>query len=141
MDNNEYSSRALKLDTTAASADSSLPAFLSRPDDAPVYHGFPLVPETETDGWYYGAITEFEDSDGCESGDGYVLAPDGSRAGIVWNVGQRDLETVCAPDESRWGVYEVWFPRAVKTVDDLVSNFRSVLPALKSKYLEIKSQS
>ena len=139
MDKNEYSSRPLKLDTTAASADSSLPAFLSRPVTAPVYHGFPLLPETETDGWFYGAITEFEDPEGCESGDGYVVAPDGSRAGIVWNVGQHELEMVCAPDESRWGVYEVWFPHAVKTIDDLVANFRHVLPELRRKYEQLSS--
>ena len=31
----------LRLDPEARSADSSLPAFLARPKDAPVYHGFP----------------------------------------------------------------------------------------------------
>jgi hypothetical protein len=104
-----------------------------------VYDGFPLVPESEIGGWCYGAITEFEDPNGCEFGDGYVVAPDGSRAGLVWNVGEGELQTVCGPDESRWGVYEVWFPRTVKTKDDLVSNFRHVLPDLKKKYAKVKS--
>jgi hypothetical protein len=46
---------------------------------------------------------------------------------------------VLPPDEGRWGVYAVWFPRVVKTVDDLVFNFRHVLPELKKKCEEVKN--
>ncbi|MCA1631332.1 MAG: hypothetical protein LC785_15865 [Acidobacteria bacterium] len=49
------------------------------------------------------------------------------------------MQEVLAPDEARWGVYAVWFPRSVITVDDLVFNFRHVLPELKKKYEEVKS--
>jgi len=93
------------LDKKAESAAGDLPAFLNRPPGAPVYHGFPLVEETRTDGWCYGAIAEFNQpechSDGCESGDGYVEAPDGSRAGLVWSAGSFDTSEVCAPDDRR----------------------------------------
>lgn len=34
----------------------------------------------------YIAITELADPEGCEAGDAFVVAPDGSRAGIVWDV-------------------------------------------------------
>ncbi|MFL6230213.1 MAG: 3-deoxy-8-phosphooctulonate synthase [Pyrinomonadaceae bacterium] len=140
MSDDKYPSKPLKLDETAESVTPDLPAFLSRPEGSPVYHGFGLIEETGTDGWCFGAITEFEDPNGCESGDSFVIAPDGSRAGIVWEVGTGEIEEVLPPDEGRWGVYAVWFPRIVKTVDDLVSNFRHVLPELQKKYEEVKAR-
>jgi hypothetical protein len=138
MGDEKYSSKPLKLDERAESASPALPAFLSRPEGAPVYHGFSLVEETRTDGWCFGAITAFDDPNGCEGGDGFVVAPDGSRAGIVWEVGTQEIEEVLPPDEGRWGVYAVWFPQVVKTVDDLVFNFRHVLPELQKKHEEVK---
>jgi hypothetical protein len=138
MSSEKYQSRALRLDRAAMSEDPKLPAFLAHPEGAPVYHGFPIIEETCTDGWYFGAITEFEDPNGCESGDGFVVAPDNSRAGIVWDVGDYDMEEVSPPDAGRWGVYAVWFPNAVWTVDDLVSNFRYVLPTLQKKFEEVQ---
>jgi hypothetical protein len=36
----------LSLDPEAGSADPTLPAFLARPQVAPVYHGFPLLEES-----------------------------------------------------------------------------------------------
>ena len=50
-------------------------------------HYGPFVAETLTDGWCYGVITEFLRPDlpgGCDSGDGFVVAPDGSYCGLVW---------------------------------------------------------
>jgi hypothetical protein len=117
------------------------PAFLSRPEGSPVYYGFPLIEETRTDGWCYGAITEFEDPEGCDFGDGYVQAPNGERAGLVWQVGTGLTREVVAPEEDRWGVYEVWFPRAVRDVKDITSNFRYVLPELKVIYGRIQVES
>ncbi len=137
MSHDDYSPKRLKLDKSAASTSADLPAFLSRPKDSPVYHGFNLVDETRTDGWCFGAVTDFEDDEGCEWGDGFVVAPDGRRAGIVWEVGEGEIQVVAPPDESRWGVYAVWFPRMVRTVDDLVFNFRQVLPELKKRYQDV----
>jgi len=107
-------------DKDAESASKELPAFLSKPDGAPVYHGFPLVEETRTDGWCYGAITEFLEEGGCDTGDGYVQAPDGSRAGLVWAVEDYETMILLEPDEKRWGVYEISFPKVIYTIDDLV---------------------
>ena len=125
--------RPLRLDDEAESADPTRAAFLARPPDAPAYHGFPLVEETRTeDGWVYGAITDFAaHPDGATSGDGYVVAPDGRRAGLVWDVGEGELGEIAPPDETRWGVYVAWFPRRVRTVDDVVVCFRHVLPELR----------
>jgi hypothetical protein len=133
----EHFSAPLKLDPDAASADSELPALLAKPAGAPVYHGFPVVPESMTNGWCYGAITEFENPSGCEHGDGYVIAPDGRRAGLVWSVGSGNTSEVCSPSEDRWGVYAVWFPQPVHTVADLVASFRLVLPDLQKIHAKI----
>jgi hypothetical protein len=134
-------SRKLILDGAAQSADESLPAFLSRPAGAPVYHGFPLVEETRTEGWCYGAITEYDNStaypDGCDSGDGFVEAPDGSRAGLVWSTGEYPMSEICAPSEGRWGVYAVAFPKPIKNVEDLVDCFRAVLPDLRAAHARV----
>ena len=140
MDYKKYFSKPVILDKGAESSSAELPAFLSRPEGAPIYHGFVIVEETRTDGWCFGAITAFEDTEGCGAGDGFVVAPDGSRAGIVWEVGAENMQEVLLPDEGRWGVYAVWFPRVVKTAEDLAFNFRHVLPELKKKYEEIKSR-
>jgi hypothetical protein len=119
-------------DRSAASASPDLPAFIARPEGTPVYHGFPLIEETLTDGWCFGAISAFEDDpEGCEWGDGFVVAPDGSRAGIVWGVGSFATYEICAPTPDRWGVYGVAFARPVRSIDDLVECFRAVLPDLK----------
>lgn len=53
----------------ARSADPSLPAFLARPVDAPVYHGFPMLERSRTeDGWCFGIISEPDCPDGCDWG-------------------------------------------------------------------------
>jgi hypothetical protein len=130
----------LRLDPAAGSADPTLPGFLSRPVGAPVYHGFPLVEETRTDGWCYGSITAFDDPEGCEAGDGFVVAPDGSRAGLVWSVGEFETQRVCEPTEDRWGVYEVAFPHTVRNVADLVDCFRCVLPELKTLHSRLRER-
>jgi hypothetical protein len=132
--------KTLKLDEKAESASKNLPAFLAKPDGAPVYYGFPLLKESEIEGWILGIITEFEDENGCEEGDAYVVAPNGDRIGIVWDVGVGQIETVCEPNNERAGVFQVWFPKVVKTKEDMIDNFRCILPQLKKKYEELKKQ-
>ncbi|GMV21571.1 MAG: hypothetical protein AMXMBFR57_15200 [Acidimicrobiia bacterium] len=119
----------------------AVPAFLSRPWWAPVYYGFPLIEETRTDGWCFGAISAFDDEpDGCQWGDGYVVAPDGSRAGLVWEVGTFAAREISPPDQKRWGVYNVAFPRPVRHLDDLVLCFRAVLPELREIHRQATAQ-
>jgi hypothetical protein len=129
--------RKMLVDPHAKSADPKLPAFLAIPAGALAYHGFPSVPETATDGWTFGAITEFVDPNGCDAGDGFVIAPDGSRAGIVWGVGTGSTEEIMPPEPGRWGVYAVWFPSPITSVDDLVAAFHGVLPELKAIYSRV----
>ena len=101
----------------------------------------PLEPATLTDGWCYGYITASpcdQHPDGCESGDGYAVAPDGAYAGLVWStecpwviepvVGSASDDGLC------FGVFEVRFTSPVATMDDLVANFRTILPHLRAQY-------
>jgi hypothetical protein len=124
--------KRILTDPKAASADANVPAFIARPEGAPVYHGFPIVPESETDGWFLGLISDPTDPGGCDWGDAFVVAPDGTRAGIAWVVGEGEIREVLPPGPGRWGVYGLWFPKPIRTVDELVQNFRAVLPALKT---------
>lgn len=130
--------RRLTTEPNAPSSAPGEPAFVARPAGSPVYHGFVIVPETYTDGWCLGTITEFEDPAGCDGGDAFVVAPDGSRAGLVWEVGTGPLQEILPPDAERWGVYAISFPHPTRTVDDLVSAFRVVLPQLKAKHAEVR---
>ncbi len=97
--------KKVRYDPGATSGDPDQPGFIARPAGAPVYHGFPLVAETETDGWVYGAITEFETAEPQSEGDGFVVAPDGSRAGIVWATDTPDFYEIVPPDRERWGLW------------------------------------
>lgn len=129
----------IRYDPDAASAEPGVPGFLARPPGAPVYHGFPIVPETETDGWLYGAITEFDGETPQTEGDGFVVAPDGSRAGIVWALDTPAFYEILPPDEERWGVYGVCFARPVSGVDDLVFDFREALPRIRERYEQMRN--
>ena len=71
--------------------------------------------QTELEGWRYGAITDFLEEDcegGCSIGDGYVQAPDGSRAGLIWNVDTvLKFAVVEGPSGARWGVFYFTIPQ------------------------------
>lgn len=108
------------------------------------YDGFPLVEETRTDGWCYAAITEFNEPechpDGCKSGDGYVVAPDGSRMVIVWSTGTFAAKWDPPLDDQGNLVVEVAFPKPVKNLHDLVECFRSVLPQLQTIHFKRRNK-
>jgi len=126
--------KPLKLDPTAASASADLPAFLARPANAPVYHGFVVIEETRKDGWVFGTISDYEDPNGCEWGDAFVIAPDGTRAGIVWQVDTFEPQVVCPSSPERWGVYGFAHPTPVRNTADFVKMCHSFLPELQRRH-------
>ena len=132
-------SHPIQQDLSAVSADPCLPAFLARPEGSPIYHGFDIISESETDGWTYGAISGYETSEPETEGDGFVITPDGKRAGIAWATDTPDFYEILPPNESRWGVYGVRFPKPVRSKQDLIDCFRHVLPLLKKRYKEIRN--
>ncbi|MFD1041411.1 3-deoxy-8-phosphooctulonate synthase [Pseudoxanthomonas kaohsiungensis] len=96
-----------------------------------MYHGFakPELPAIE--GWQFGEITAFL---GDDAGDAYVVAPDGTRAGIVWEIGDGEIQEILPPEPTRWGVYAIWFPEPNSSTEALQRNLRSVLPQLIAAY-------
>ena len=126
--------RPLALDPTAKSASPDLPAFIARPEGAPVYHGFVILDDVIVEGFQLGKITDFEAAD-CQVGDAFVVAPDGSRAGLVWEVSQEAcFSEVCAEDADRWGVWAVNFPHEMNSRENARRNLEAVLPLLKEKW-------
>lgn len=77
--------RPLAVDFTADSASTDIPGFLAKPSGAPVYHGFRLLNDVVVDGFVLRVVTDFE-ADQATEGDAFVVAPDNSRAGLVWAV-------------------------------------------------------
>jgi hypothetical protein len=111
-----------------------LPAFLARPAGAPVYYGFPVVEGTQTDGFCLGMITDFL-SEPVLDGDAFVVAPDGSRAGLVWQSGcAAYFREILAPTESRWGVWAVGLPLPMTTVEEARSYLAALLPQLRPQW-------
>jgi len=127
--------REMMLDEQARTVDPALPAFLAPPKDAPAYHGFLVVAESEVDGWLLGMITGF----GAE-GDGFVIAPDGGRAGLVWTAegagyfqagGSAFCTEVSGPDGRRWGVFAVGVPLPLRGPGDARVYLAALLPWLR----------
>ncbi len=124
----------LRTDDAAPSADPKLPAFIAKPQNAPVYHGFALLENSEHEGFVFGTITEPNGAEPAEWGDAFVVAPNGSRAGIVWQIGEGEPSVVCEPSEGRWGVYSFYFKGPISSEAELVAHLRPTVPILKAYY-------
>jgi hypothetical protein len=121
-------------DLDAESADPNLPPWIARPKNAPAYHGFPLLEGSECEGFAFGVITSPEADAGSEDSVSYVVAPDGSRAGIVWCADGEPDPVVLPPSDGRWGVYAFRFLHPVRNRHDLIRNLHEVLPQLKEYF-------
>ncbi len=129
--------RPLATDPDAESAEPGLPAFVARPAGAPVYHGFPVL-DVEVDGFRLGMITDFL-AQPTDAGDAFVVAPDGSRAGLVWETGADPyLREVLPPDERRWGVWAVGQPLPMTTLDEAREYLAAIVPSLRRRWTEWK---
>jgi len=126
----------LAVDDTAESASTDLPAFLAKPPGAPVYHGFRILSDVVVEGFIFGMITNFEAQESA-AGDAFVVAPDNSRAGLVWEVSDKDDFTeICPIEKDRWGVWEVSFPFRMTSREAARMNLQAILPKLKPKWKE-----
>lgn len=128
-------SRPLSLDGAAESAASELPGFLARPPGAPVYDGFVVLSDACVDGFTLGMITDFDASP--LEGDAFIIAPDRSRAGLVWRVSHEPLcQEVCSFSTDRWGVWTVNLPLPMSGLPNQLANLRAILPDLKVQWAE-----
>ncbi len=128
--------RPLALDSTAESASPNEPAFVAPPAGSPVYYGFQILDDIQVEGFMFGKITDFE-IEAADSGDAFVIAPDNSRAGLVWEVSETpNFTEVCPIEASRWGVWAVSFPFPMSSRENVRRNLEFSLPALKEKWEE-----
>jgi hypothetical protein len=126
-------SRDIDPDPEAESADPALPAFLARPESARVYHGFGLSDDVEVDGFKLGAITDFGPD--VDDGDAFLVAPDNSRAGLIWELSSETfVDQVIAPEPGRWGVWRVSFPCAVTDSASVAVVLADLVPRLRGHW-------
>jgi hypothetical protein len=138
--NNLPKGRPLAIDATAQSASPTEPAFVARPEGAPVYHGFVVLDDVTADGFTLGKISDFE-AEPCDEGDAFVIAPGGSRAGLVWEVYDLSYFREVMPIEAgRWGVWGVGFRLPMNSRENARGNLESILPELKLRWAEWKSR-
>src|SRR5437016_8526067 len=126
--------RPLAIDPNAVSASSTEPAFIAEPPGAPVYHGFPLLDDVIVEGFTLGKITDFE-IEPCKEGDAFVIAPDNSRAGLVWEIGDKvAVSQIGALEADRWGVWAVSFPHSMNSRENARKNLELIVPTLKKEW-------
>ncbi len=103
-----------------------------------MYHGFVVLEDVSVEGFTFGAITDFE-AEPCDAGDAFVVAPDGSRAGLVWEVSTtKCFEEVRPFERNRWGVWAVSFPHVMDNRASARKNLLAVLLDLKDRWEDWK---
>jgi hypothetical protein len=134
----EPKGKPVAIDRNAISVSPTEPAFFAPPKGAPVYHGFVVLDDVSAEGFTLGAITDFEAAP-CDVGDAFVVAPDGSRAGLVWEVSPKlHIEEVRSFEQDRWGVWAVSFPFPMVSRANARKNLVAVLPELKARWEQWK---
>ena len=70
------------------------------------------------------------------AGDAFVIAPDGSRAGLVWEseVDDAYFHEVLPPNEIRWGVWAVGLPLPLRTAGDALQFLEALIPELRLRW-------
>ncbi len=132
----------LMLDPDAASAEPETPAFMAPPEGAPPFHGFAVLDDVESGGLTWGGITDFEHRPGLATGDAFVVAPDGSRAGIEWRAGDTAYVLQMAPPSAeRWGVYLIGVTRPMVDRATVAANLADVAPDLRAFWEEWATES
>lgn len=136
-----YDGPPVAIDESARSTQKGVPAFIARPEGAPVYYGFPVLDDVEVDGFRLGMISDFE-REASTWGDAFVVAPDYSRGGLIWVTEGDDqwlsggFDEVMRRDYRRWGVWQVALPYRMRTRDDARRNLESIVPMLRMVWEE-----
>ncbi len=70
-----------------------------------------------------------------------MIAPDDSRAGLVWTVSRdSEFQEVCPANEDRWGVWAVAFPFEMSSRENARLNLEAILPKLKPEWQRWRSE-
>jgi hypothetical protein len=84
-------------------------------------------------------ITDWEATE-TDVGDSFVVAPDGSRAGLVWEVADHFYVTECLPATAdRWGVWNVGFTRRMGSREAARANLADLLAVLAPAWQQWKA--
>lgn len=76
---------------------------------------------------------------GESSGSGQLEGPDGSRAGIQWELADGPyIMRLDGPGTDHWGVYRVGFTRPVRTFSDLRANLEPLMPKFQVIYSRLR---
>jgi hypothetical protein len=95
-----------------------------------------VLEDVVIDGFTFGKITDFE-AESSLCGDAFVIAPDNSRAGLVWEVSDVPyFQEVCPLERERWGVWGVSFPFPMDDRKNVQRNLAFIFPPLKEKWEE-----
>jgi hypothetical protein len=99
-----------------------------------VYYGFRLLEGVVLDGFALGLISDSM-VEPTTHGDAFVVAPDGSRAGLIWEIAeQKYFETTSGPDARRFGVFSVGTPHGPTTTDEATMFLAEILPAVRREW-------
>jgi len=132
----EIRGQPIAMDPKAISTSPTNPPFVAPPPESPAYYGFQVLNDVTIDGFTLGKIPDFE-AEHCDYGDAFVIAPDDSRAGLVWEVVEtRYFKQVLTPEPSRWGVWAVSFQHDMRNHEDAMRNLKAILPELREKWIE-----
>lgn len=122
------------IDMAAESATPDMPSFAAPPVGSQPYHGFPLLDNVTASGFRLGMITNFLAFPETR-GDAYVIAPDGSRAGLVWEETDRTYFEQAGPiSEERWGVWAAGFIYPMRSKGDARKNLETIVPGLRDAW-------
>lgn len=76
---------------------------------------------------------------GESTGSGHLEGPDGSRAGIQWEVGDSPyIMRLEGPAADHWGVYRVGFTRPVLSPADLRANLNPLIQKFQVIYARLR---
>jgi len=125
----------IAYDADAISAVDGMAGFLAPPPGSPAYYGFAILPEIEFDGFRFGMITDFI-AQPDDDGDAFIVAPDDSRAGVMWyaNSGPVDVQPAVRMSSSRWGVWHVHVPFEMRSVADAQRLLEVAVPLLRPEW-------
>lgn len=130
----------LAIDHNAPSADPGKPAFMAPPPGSEPYHGFLILDRVAVDGFRWGAITSVGPPP-QKSLDGFIVAPDGSRAGAEWRQSPEPYVLMLAePTSIRWGVWRLGFVGEVVDEPTALAALTGVIGTLKARWDEWRSE-
>src|SRR5579884_716639 len=122
------------VDMSAQSAMRDMPSFAAPPAGSEPYHGFPVLERATASGFRLGMITNFLTFPESR-GDAFVIAPDGSRAGLIWEETDRTYFEQAGPiSEERWGVWSAGFIHPMRSEEDARRNLETIVPNLRESW-------